>query len=129
MMKKCFSSPKQHSHDQRYLRSWSESSKVQQILIFWLSFSLHLFSAILAKHYLLPFLDYAHLSPSLTLIQPGKGRFALTYMSPDHLHGSHAGLSGWIRVKLSFLVKSLRTMQLSLMIPSYICFFCCSARP
>ena len=37
---------------------------------------------------------------ALTLIQPGKGRFALTYMSPDYLHGSHAGLPGWIRVKV-----------------------------
>ena len=37
---------------------------------------------------------------TLTLIQPGKGRFALAYMSPDYLHGSHAGLPGWIRVKV-----------------------------
>ena len=37
---------------------------------------------------------------SLTLIQPGKGRFTLAYMSPDYLHGSHAGLPGWIRVKV-----------------------------
>ena len=36
---------------------------------------------------------------SLTLIQPGKGRFTLAYMSHDYLHGSHAGLPGWIRVK------------------------------
>ena len=28
----------------------------------------------------------------LTLIQPGKGRFTLAYMSHDHLHGSHVGL-------------------------------------
>ena len=35
----------------------------------------------------------------LTLIQPGKGRFTLAYMSHDYLHGSHAGLPGWIRVK------------------------------
>ena len=34
----------------------------------------------------------------LTLIQPGKGRFTLAYMSPDYLHGSLTGLSGWIRV-------------------------------
>ena len=36
----------------------------------------------------------------LTLIQPGKGRFTLAYMSHDYLHGSHAGLPGWIRVNL-----------------------------
>ena len=36
---------------------------------------------------------------NLTLIQPGKGRFTLIYMSPDYLHGSQAGLPGWIRVK------------------------------
>ena len=35
----------------------------------------------------------------LTLIQPGKGRFTLAYMSHDYLHGSHAGLPGLIRVK------------------------------
>ena len=34
-----------------------------------------------------------------TLIQPGKGRFTLAYMSHDYLHGLHAGLPGWIRVK------------------------------
>ena len=35
----------------------------------------------------------------LTPIQPGKGRFTLTYMSHDYLNGSHAGLPGWMRVK------------------------------
>ena len=41
----------------------------------------------------------------LTLIQPGKGRFTLAYMSHDYLHGSHAGLPGWIRVNfVNFLV-------------------------
>ena len=31
---------------------------------------------------------------TLTLIQPGKGRFTLAYISPDYLYGSHAGLPG-----------------------------------
>ena len=36
----------------------------------------------------------------LTLIQPGKGRFTLNYMSHDYLHGLHTGLSCWIKVKI-----------------------------
>ena len=39
---------------------------------------------------------------TLTLIQPGKGRFTLAYMSHDYLHGSHAGLPSWIRVNNAF---------------------------
>ena len=35
---------------------------------------------------------------SLTQIQPGKGRFSLTYMSLDYLHASHTGLPSWIKV-------------------------------
>ena len=38
-------------------------------------------------------------SITLTLIQSGEGRFTLTYISPDYLHGSHTGLIGWIRVE------------------------------
>ena len=38
----------------------------------------------------------------LTLIQPGKGRYTLAYMSHDYLHGSHAGLPVWIRVKTNY---------------------------
>ena len=51
------------------------------------------------------------LTTSLTLIQPGKGRFALTYMSPDYLHGSHAGPPGWIRVKHSGLFNRYQIMR------------------
>ena len=42
--------------------------------------------------------DDSNLPNILTLIQPGKGRFTLAYMSHDYLHGSHAGLPGWMRV-------------------------------
>ena len=28
-------------------------------------------------------------------------------MSPDYLHGSHAGLPGWIRVKINFTMSSI----------------------
>ena len=46
----------------------------------------------------------------LTLIQPGEGRFTLTYMSPDYLHGSHMGLPGWVRVKIAvFQLISAKT--------------------
>jgi len=49
----------------------------------------------------------------LTLIQPGKGRFTLAYMSHDYLHGSHAGLPGWIRVKQPIRNLEFRTTSLS----------------
>ena len=35
----------------------------------------------------------------LTLIQPGKGRFTLAYMSLDYLDAVLTWLPGWIRVK------------------------------
>ena len=38
------------------------------------------------------------ISQNLTLSNMAKGRFTLAYMSHDYLHGSHAGLPGWIRV-------------------------------
>ena len=47
----------------------------------------------------------------LTLIQPGKGRFTLAYMSHDYLHGSHAGLPGWIRGKSLLEEQSILSKQ------------------
>ena len=48
--------------------------------------------------------NWVSLMSSLTLIQPGKGRFTLAYMSHDYLHGSHTGLPGWIRVNNTFIL-------------------------
>ena len=53
----------------------------------------------------------------LTLIQPGKGRFTLAYMSHDYLHGSHAGLPGWIRVKILY-TKQQPATEISLLLSS-----------
>ena len=54
-----------------------------------------------------------YLRSILTLTQPGKGRFTLTYMAIGYLHAVHTGLPSLIRVKISSQIFPLNSEQLS----------------